>query len=264
MRTFTIAIFLLLFFTSQIPAEELSIIDIMERNYAVNRTQDKSNEITMQMINKSGKKRVRRLRTTAVLTADGINEKRLIRFLYPPDVKGTGFLVMERSDGDDYMWLYLPTLRKSRRKLASDKKDSFLGTEFSYGDITGPKVPEYTYTLQSEETVDGFACYVIVAVPASGEILKDYGYAKRVDYIRKDIFTRQRALFYDDKGQLLKTLTCADPYEADPANQKWFIKKREMVNHQNGRKTILVMDRIQVNTGISEKAFTLRKLESGR
>jgi outer membrane lipoprotein-sorting protein len=218
----------------------------------------------MQMVNKSGKTRVRRLRTTAVLTGDRVNEKRLIRFLYPPDVRGTGFLVWEQSGGEDHMWLYLPTLRKSRRKLASDKKDSFLGTEFSYGDITGPRVPEYTYTLQGEETVDGEACYVVVAVPASEAVLKDYGYSRRVDYIRKDIFTRRKALFYDEAGRLLKTLTCADPCEADPANGKWFVRKREMVNHRNGRKTILEMEKIEVNTGIGEKAFTLRKLESGR
>ena len=260
MRILMLAI-LTVFACSAAFAQDLSVLEIMERNYQVNRTKDRSNEITMEMYNKQGKKRTRRLRSTAMLMKDGINEKRLIRFLYPPDIKGAGFLVFEHCDRDDDMWLYLPTLRKSRRKLASDKKDSFLGTEFSYGDVTGPKVPEYGYELKGEEEVGGIRCYVIEATPASEDVLKDYGYSKRIDYIRKDNFTRAKAIFFDKYDKHLKTLLCHDPVEVDPENHKWFIKQREMLNHKNGRKTVLKMEKIQVNTGIKEKAFTLRYLE---
>jgi hypothetical protein len=262
MRRFMLLV-VITFAASSAFAEELTVLQIMERNYEVNRTKDRSIEVTMEMYNKAGKKRTRRLTNSAMLTEDGVNEKRLLRFLYPPDVKGTGFLVIERNDGDDLMWLFLPTLRKSRRKLASNKKDSFLGTEFSYGDVTGPKVPEYKYVLKGEVEVQGVTCYVIESTPASEDVLKDYGYSKRTDFIRKDTFTHQKALFYDLKGKLLKTLTCSDPYEADPVNHKWFIKRREMTNHQKGRKTILQMEKILVNLGIEEKAFTVRYLERG-
>ncbi|PID39448.1 MAG: hypothetical protein CR984_06910 [Proteobacteria bacterium] len=258
------AFFLAAVSASTVFADTPSVIDIMTRNYELNRTQDRVIEITMEMVNRSGKKRIRRLTSTAMLTSDGINEKRLQRFRFPPDVKGTGFLVEERSDGDDHMWLYLPTLRKSRRKLASNKKDSFLGTEFSYGDVTGPKVSEYTYELKGEEEIDGHACYVIQSTPANDEIRKDYGYSRRIDYIRKDNFTHQKILFYDLKQKLLKTLVCADPFEADPVNHKWFVKRREMINHQNGRKTVLQMEEIQINLGLKDKEFTIRYLERGR
>ena len=253
----------LLFIGATAHAQAPPVTEIMTRNYEVNRTQDRIIEITMEMVNKSGKKRIRRLTSTAMLTKDGVNEKRLQRFRFPPDIKGAGFLVMEHSDADDHMWLYLPTLRKSRRKLAGNKKDSFLGTEFSYGDVTGPKVPEYTYVLKGEEKIEGADCYVIESTPASEEIRKDYGYSRRIDYIRKDNFTHQRILFFDLKEKLLKTLACFDPVEADPVNHKWFIKRREMVNHQNGRKTVLQMEKIQINLGLEEKAFTIRYLERG-
>ena len=259
----SILVVVIAFAASAAFAQDLSILEIMERNYQVNRTKDRSNEITMEMYNKRGKKRIRKLRTTAMLSEDGINERRLIRFLYPPDVKGTGFLVFEHSDRDDDMWLYLPTLRKSRRKLASSKKDSFLGTEFSYGDITGPSVSEYNYRMKEEKENEQTACYVIEAVPATKDILSDYGYSKRIDYIRKDNFTRMKAIFFDKYGKLLKTLSCFDPVEVDPENHKWFVRRREMVNHKNGRKTVLKMEKIRVNIGIREKQFTLRYLEKG-
>jgi len=243
-------------------AEGLSVVEIMERNYQVNRTHDRCNELTMTMYSKHGKKRVRKLRATALVMENG-DEKRLIRFLYPPDIEGTGFLVHEHKGRDDDMWLYLPTLRKSRRKLSSNKKESFLGTEFSYGDIVGPKVEEYKYTLKGEEEIEGVNCYVIEAIPKSKDVLNDYGYSKRIDYIRKDNFTRHRAVFYDEHGKLLKTLYCSDPVEVDPKNHKWFVRYREMVNHQNGRKTILVFDEIKVNIGLKEHFFTVRYLERG-
>ena len=251
-------------FHSHTYAEEFSLISIMKKNYQVNRTLDRTNHVIMEMYGKNGKMRVRKLKNFAKLKRDNINEKRLIRFLYPPDLKGTGFLVIEYPQGDDDMWLYLPTLRKSRRKLASNKKDSFMGTEFSYGDIVAAKVEEYKYNLLGREVIDGSECYVIEARPASKDVLKDYGYSKRIDYISKNNFTRLKSVFFDKHEKKLKTLTAKTPYEADPVNHKWFMRDMEMTNHQNGRRTLLKLEKITINSGIRDERFTVRYLEKGR
>ena len=251
-------------FHSHTYAEELSLAAIMKKNYQVNRTLDRTNHVIMEMYGKNGKMRVRKLKNFAKLKRDNINEKRLIRFLYPPDLKGTGFLVIEYPQGDDDMWLYLPTLRKSRRKLASNKKDSFMGTEFSYGDIVAAKVEEYKYNLLGREVIDGSECYVIEARPASKDVLKDYGYSKRIDYISKNNFTRLKSVFFDKHEKKLKTLTAKTPYEADPVNHKWFMRDMEMTNHQNGRRTLLKLEKITINSGIRDERFTVRYLEKGR
>ena len=251
-------------FHSHTYAEEFSLISIMKKNYQVNRTLDRTNHVIMEMYGKNGKMRVRKLKNFAKLKRDNINEKRLIRFLYPPDLKGTGFLVIEYPKGDDDMWLYLPTLRKSRRKLASNKKDSFMGTEFSYGDIVAAKVEEYKYNLLGREVIDGSECYVIEARPANKDVLKDYGYSKRIDYISKNNFTRLKSVFFDKHEKKLKTLTAKTPYEADPVNHKWFMRDMEMTNHQNGRRTLLKLEKITINSGIRDERFTVRYLEKGR
>jgi outer membrane lipoprotein-sorting protein len=245
-------------------AEELSLTAIMKKNYQVNRTLDRTNHVKMQMNGKNGKKRLRKLKNFSILKSDNINEKGLIRFLYPPDLKGTGFLVIEYPQGDDDMWLYLPTLRKSRRKLSSNKKDSFMGTEFSYGDIVAAKVEEYKYNLLGREVIDGSECYVIEARPADKDVLKDYGYSKRIDYISKNNFTRLKSVFFDKHEKKLKTLTAKTPYEADPVNHNWFMRDMEMTNHQNGRRTVLKLEKITINSGIRDERFTVRYLERGR
>ena len=45
------------------------------------------------------------------------------------------------------MWIYLPALRKVRRLVASNKKDSFAGTDFSYGDVIGHAVEAWKHKI---------------------------------------------------------------------------------------------------------------------
>ena len=74
-------------------------------------------------------------------------------------------LMIEHGDRDDDLWVYLPALKKVRRLAASNKKDSFVGTDFSYGDMIGYKIDDWTHRLLREETVDGAQCYVIESIP---------------------------------------------------------------------------------------------------
>ena len=70
----------------------------------------------------------------------------------------------------------LPALKKVRRLVASNKKDSFVGTDLSYGDIIGHKVQEWHHVLVKEETIDGQACYVVESTPHSDAVQEQSGY----------------------------------------------------------------------------------------
>ncbi len=75
----------------------------------------------MIIIDKKGRERVRDTAQITKLYNKGETEKKLIRFLSPADVKGTGFLTFDYEDKDDDMWLYMPALRKVRRIVSSEK-----------------------------------------------------------------------------------------------------------------------------------------------
>ena len=126
------------------------------------------NLFTLGLTNKAGKQRVRKTIGTSKLQGNGIDNMRMTRFLEPADVKGTVSLLIEHSEKDDDIWIYLPSVKKVRRLVSSNKRDSFVGTDFSYGDIIGHKVNEWTHTLVKEEAVDGKPCYVIESVPKIG------------------------------------------------------------------------------------------------
>src|SRR4029453_7029617 len=72
-------------------------------------------------------------------------DRRLIRFTYPNDIRGTSFLVWEHPSAEDERFLFLPSLGRVRRIAGSETQDSFVGSDFTYEDIGGRELDEYTY-----------------------------------------------------------------------------------------------------------------------
>lgn len=255
---------LLLFLTTVKPADSLAgmtAAEMMEKNFYVSKVKTLTSDSTMILINDKGQKRERKTTTTSKLQNNGIDSKLLIHFLSPADIKGTGFLQIEHSEGEDDLWIYLPALKKSRRLVANNKKDSFVGSDFSYGDILLPKVDLYHHALLRSENINGRDCYVIESIPGNETVKRDSGYSKKVSWIRTDNFVESKVVYYDLSGTLLKTQTTQDYKEVDPENHRWIIMYREMENHQTGHKTIVTFDRIEANHPVADDLFSVRNIE---
>lgn len=255
-----LAILLCLVF-SPVQAADLSARDIMEKNFYVTKVQHLVNDNTMTLTNDKGQQRVRKMHSVSSLQPNGIDSKLMIRFLFPGDVEGTGYLQIQHYDGDDDMWIYLPALKKVRRLVANNKKDSFVGSDFSYGDILLPVVDTYRHTLLRSEPLDGEDCYVIESVPATEQVKKDYGYAKKISWIRKGNFMEKKVDYFDTSGRPLKTQVIPEVREVDPAAHKWWASKREVVNHQTGHSTSFVTESLDAKQAVREDFFTTRYLE---
>jgi hypothetical protein len=67
----------------------------------------------------------------------GDGDRMLIRFTYPNDIKGTAFLVWEHPEGEDERFLFLPALGRVRRITGAEAQDNFVGSDFTYEDISG-------------------------------------------------------------------------------------------------------------------------------
>jgi hypothetical protein len=99
---------------------------------------------------------------------DGPNGSRaVIVFQSPANVAGTRFLTMDNASGGTEQWIFLPSLGRVRRIAASESSGSFMGTDFSYDDISliDRDASLDTHTLLREETLNGNACYVIQSIP---------------------------------------------------------------------------------------------------
>ena len=242
-------------------AAELSARDIVEKNFYATKIPHMANNSTMTLTNDKGQQRVRKTSSMNLLQPNGIDSKIMIRFHFPGDVEGTGYLQVQHYDGEDDMWIYLPALKKVRRLVANNKKDSFVGTDFSYGDILQPVVDTYTHTILRSEVLDGEDCWVIESVPASEQIKKDYGYAKKTAWVRKSNFMEKKVDYLDTGGRPLKTMMVPEVVEVDAATHKWWAMKREIKNVQTGHSTTIIFENLDTKKPVGEDFFTTRYLE---
>src|SRR3990172_11129286 len=135
-------------------------------------------KVLMELINKEGQKRVRELTMLRKNLEEGRNQKYYMYFHKPSDVKDTTFMVYKYPDKDDDRWLFIPAVNLVRRIAANDKYSSFVGSDFTYEDVSGRKPEEDNHTLLGKEEINGKSCFVIESIP-----LGTSEYTKRISWI---------------------------------------------------------------------------------
>jgi len=214
---------------------------------------DSISTMDMTLINARGQKKTR---TMKMKVLEGENEdKSLMEFLTPADVKGTKFLSYEHIDKDDDQWMYLPALKRVKRIASKNKSGSFMGSEFSYEDLSAFNVLKYSYEDKiEEESIDGVTYYKGKSKPVS----KYSGYTKLITWIDKKTFLIHKVEYYDRKKKLLKTA-----YFKDYKKYKsvYRIGQITMKNIQNDKTTILIWSKEKIRNGLNKKDFHKRYLK---
>src|SRR5205823_1513483 len=121
-------------------------------------------------------------------------------------LQGTGFLSIEHPGAPSDLWVYLPALGWPRRLIAGDLGDSYLGSEFRYGDLMQPEPAAYVVRTRGAETIDGHHYWVIEATPRDKRMERVTGLSREVRWIAEDNFLERRAEQYDRRGDLLKVM----------------------------------------------------------
>jgi hypothetical protein len=217
-------------------------------------------EMTIKLENKKGKTRERKVKSYAMDVGEGMEDtKTLMFFVYPGDVKGTGFLTWDYDaiGKDDDRWLYLPAMKKTRRISGSSaKKDYFMGTDFTYDDLGSRNVDEDEHTFLREEIVGGFECWVVESVSKDNRDI----YSRKISWIRKECKVAVRVEYYDRMDKLHRVLNLSEIVQVDGF---WIAKKLQMENVQTNHKTYLTIENPKYNIDISESDFTVGNLEKG-
>ena len=123
-----------------------------------------------------------------------------------PTSKDTGFLTYDydESGKDDDQWLYLPALKKTKRIASSDRSGSFMGSDFSYADLTSRDLDQYDYTLMKETDVGGVKVWQIESIPRTKKEIKETGYTKSILFVRQDNYVVIRSVGWLKRGGRLK------------------------------------------------------------
>jgi len=219
----------------------------------MNGFKDSSSNMKMTLINANNQKRERQMKMILLEKKSG--NKSLMTFLSPADVKGTKFLNYEHINKDDDQWLYLPALKRVKRIASKNKSGSFMGSEFSYEDLSSFNVKKYKFFGDAnEKTINGIKYYVGERIPVS----KNSGYTKQISWVDAKTFLIKKVEYYDRKKELLKT-AIFDDYKK--IKGIWRVGKMTMFNHQNGKKTILVWENEKIKIGLKDRNFQKRVLK---
>ncbi|SFV68322.1 Outer membrane lipoprotein-sorting protein [hydrothermal vent metagenome] len=212
--------------------------------------EDSTSTMEMTLINAAGQKKIR---TMKMKVLEGETEdKSLMEFITPADVKGTKFLSYEHVNKDDDQWLYLPALKRVKRIASKNKSGAFMGSEFSYEDLSAFNVNKYVYSVNEAQMKH--AVYTIISIPVS----KYSGYTKLISFIDAKTFLVLKIEYYDRKKELLKTAVFSN-YQTFGSIHR--IGKISMKNIQNDKTTVLVWSNQKVKTGLKAKDFHKRYLK---
>jgi hypothetical protein len=190
-------------------------------------------------------------------------DRLLIRFTYPNDIRGTGFLVWEHPKADDERFLFLPSLGRVRRIAGSEAQESFVGSDFTYEDIGGREFDEYSYRLDSEEASWTGADAAVHPAWRLESRRKNPGAAfpRVVSLVLKDTFLVVHGDIYNRRNEREKVYSVRRILQVQGV---WTVFESSMANTIDRTKTELAVENVRYNTGLAEDAFSRRELESGK
>ena len=215
-------------------------------------------DMLMTLKNRHGRESSRKIRIKT-LEVENDGDKSLTIFDTPKDVKGTAFLNSTHTQGDDDQWLYLPALKRVKRISSRNKSGSFMGSEFSYEDISSQEVEKYTYKWLRDEVYEGRECFVSERYPVDK---KNSGYSRQVTWMDKAEYRAWKVEYYDRKNFHLKTLTIGEYQQY--LDKYWQPDEMNMVNHQTGKSTRLEFSNYRFRTGLNGSDFSKNSLKRVR
>ena len=213
--------------------------------------------LKMVLHDRHGRESIRQMRFK-VLEVLGDGDKSMFVFDQPRDVQGTALLTHAHGNTQDDQWLYLPALKRVKRISASRRSGSFMGSEFSFEDMSPPEVEEFTYRYLRDEPCGELVCTVTEQVPLE----EGSGYSRKVVWQDTGELRTWKVELYDRTGSHLKTLKFANYQQY--LERYWRAGEQAMVNHLTGARTVLYWTDFRFRTNLDDNEFTQTALRRVR
>ena len=212
----------------------------------------KDGRATVKMTITDAQKRTREREFTILRLdlEDGGRQNFYVYFKQPSDVKGMVFMVHKFIEKDDDRWLYLPALDLVKRIAASDKRTSFVGSDFFYEDVSGRSLDEDEHQLI--ETTESH--YVIENRPKNPKSVEFKSYRVWID---KDNFLPVKAEYKDREGELYRRV---EALKIEDIKGYPTVVESRVENLASGGFTISQFSRVDYDINLKGNLFTERYL----
>ncbi len=211
-------------------------------------------EVEMRLI-KGDKERTREFVMLRLDNVEGGAQKYYTYFKKPSDVSRLTFMVHKNPEDNDKRWIYVSAVDLVKPISADDRNSSFVGSDFTYEDVSGRHWTEDTHTLKEESMLDSNAVWVVESVPK--EAFK--GFARKVSYIDKASSLPLKEEYFNKKDKMVRTFTAERIEEIDGIMT---VTLRSMENLKKGTKTFVDFSAIKYNQGLTDDLFSERYLKN--
>jgi hypothetical protein len=222
---------------------------------------DRRQRLLITIVGASGAERVREL-DFFERKYDGNRRKGAVFFHAPASIQGTAFLQWTNFGADSAQWMYLPAVGRVRQISTEARNESFVGSDFSYGDLQ--IVTEFsTWTdaqveasVEGDGEVGGVGCHRLVLKP------KDEGlrYERIVVWPSKADYETMRMEFEDPARGVAKVLDLGEFRRVSGVSTPFRYVMRDV---PSGTHTVVAVQDVAYNVGLEEGLFTSRALERG-
>ncbi|MFW6145985.1 MAG: outer membrane lipoprotein-sorting protein [Planctomycetota bacterium] len=178
-------------------------------------------------------------------------QKFYVYFHEPADVNDMAFLVHKHLDRDDDRWLYLPKLGLVKRIAGSEKRTSFVGSDFFYEDISGRNPDLDTHELTG--TTENY--YVLRSTPKDADSVEFSTYKT---WIHRKTFLVVKTEYYDRNDKPYRRY---EVKAVDRIQDYWTVLKSRMTDLRVGRYTDLTYAEVTYDLGLPEDVFSKRYLK---
>jgi hypothetical protein len=233
-------------------AEEVNVEEVVQKaNLAAYYAGDDGKAtINMTITDSQGRERNREFIILRKDKKDGGQQFFYVYFKKPSDVSKMVFMVHKQVDKDDDRWMYLPALDLVKRIAASDKRTSFVGSNFMYEDVSGRNLSEDTRELvESNDTH-----YVIKNTPVKPDDVEFSSYTVQID---KKTFLPVKAVYLDKNGKKYRIVEAIKVEDVDGIPT---VTESKVTDLEAGSNTVSRFSDVKYNIGLKEEIFTERYL----
>jgi len=186
--------------------------------------------------------------------ADG--DHALTVLLEPDGARGIAYLTAEAAGGQAVEWLYVPYVQRTRKLVPAENNQSFMDTDFTYGDL-GLLPVDTKNTLLGTDQTDGKKTYEIESTPSSS--VKQWYYSRTVTWIDAETLLPVRREFYSPANELFKTESFGSVTRIDGIPTPLEIK---MTNVGTNTSTTMMVTSVTYDANVPDSMFKPETLRS--
>ncbi len=186
---------------------------------------------------------------------EGVLAKTILRFIDPPDLRNTGYLMIVRDDRSHDQFVYQPSERRVRRVNVKDA--TIAGTDYNFDDISYQDIEDADYTRLPDEEIQGLPVFVI---EARLRPRADSRYSRTIKYIEKEHYVALRGRYWDRADVEIKEMI-ADVATIQEFGGFWVATRSRMTNLVEETFSETEVLHLDPNPEIAEQFFSVFRLQ---